>query len=194
MALSERNAGRTLGRSRLGLSRRSRIRDERLQCSLRALSSVGRAPARQAGGHWFEPSSAHAVQALFGGPFQCPAQFSQSSMRQQCGSKLRERIAGIWTDQGGAALALAISTAGLGVGMGASGCDRSGLLAKSEWGGRRRGRPGGLAARRGARRSLPIRCVQCADNSLTPGDGSAVRWTPRSSRVSRLPSLHPAGS
>ena len=25
----------------------------------RALSSVGRAPARQAGGHWFEPSSAH---------------------------------------------------------------------------------------------------------------------------------------
>ena len=27
----------------------------------RALSSVGRAPARQAGGHWFEPSSAHSV-------------------------------------------------------------------------------------------------------------------------------------
>ena len=25
----------------------------------RALSSVGRAPARHAGGHWFEPSSAH---------------------------------------------------------------------------------------------------------------------------------------
>src|SRR5437763_6639007 len=26
---------------------------------LRAVSSVGRAPARQAGGHWFEPSTAH---------------------------------------------------------------------------------------------------------------------------------------
>ena len=25
----------------------------------RAVSSVGRAPARQAGGHWFEPSTAH---------------------------------------------------------------------------------------------------------------------------------------
>src|SRR5262245_5008264 len=27
--------------------------------STRAVSSVGRAPARQAGGHWFEPSTAH---------------------------------------------------------------------------------------------------------------------------------------
>jgi hypothetical protein len=29
----------------------------------RAVSSVGRAPARQAGGHWFEPSTAHSVLA-----------------------------------------------------------------------------------------------------------------------------------
>ena len=36
---------------------------ERLGCWLRALSSVGRAPARQAGGHWFEPSSAHLTPA-----------------------------------------------------------------------------------------------------------------------------------
>ena len=33
----------------------------RLDCpsAMRAVSSVGRAPARQAGGHWFEPSTAH---------------------------------------------------------------------------------------------------------------------------------------
>src|SRR6187431_509692 len=30
----------------------------------RAVSSVGRAPARQAGGHWFEPSTAHCTEAL----------------------------------------------------------------------------------------------------------------------------------
>jgi hypothetical protein len=29
----------------------------------RAVSSVGRAPARQAGGHWFEPSTAHLTEA-----------------------------------------------------------------------------------------------------------------------------------
>src|SRR5262245_4126854 len=29
----------------------------------RAVSSVGRAPARQAGGHWFEPSTAHHLKA-----------------------------------------------------------------------------------------------------------------------------------
>jgi hypothetical protein len=29
----------------------------------RAVSSVGRAPARQAGGHWFEPSTAHLRKA-----------------------------------------------------------------------------------------------------------------------------------
>jgi hypothetical protein len=29
----------------------------------RAVSSVGRAPARQAGGHWFEPSTAHLLKA-----------------------------------------------------------------------------------------------------------------------------------
>ena len=31
---------------------------------IRAVSSVGRAPARQAGGHWFEPSTAHRTKAL----------------------------------------------------------------------------------------------------------------------------------
>ena len=36
-----------------------------------AVSSVGRAPARQAGGHWFEPSTAHIVKALLIGPFFC---------------------------------------------------------------------------------------------------------------------------
>src|SRR2546426_5229932 len=30
----------------------------------RAVSSVGRAPARQAGGHWFEPSTAHKTSLL----------------------------------------------------------------------------------------------------------------------------------
>src|SRR3954454_8930161 len=30
----------------------------------RAVSSVGRAPARQAGGHWFEPSTAHSENPL----------------------------------------------------------------------------------------------------------------------------------
>src|SRR5207344_2071980 len=31
----------------------------------RAVSSVGRAPARQAGGHWFEPSTAHPAATPF---------------------------------------------------------------------------------------------------------------------------------
>ena len=44
---------------------------ERLQCRLRALSSVGRAPARQAGGHWFEPSSAHSGKPWKRGLFVC---------------------------------------------------------------------------------------------------------------------------
>ena len=35
----------------------------------RAVSSVGRAPARQAGGHWFEPSTAHREKAPETGPF-----------------------------------------------------------------------------------------------------------------------------
>src|SRR5215208_1320428 len=35
----------------------------------RAVSSVGRAPARQAGGHWFEPSTAHLREALETAPF-----------------------------------------------------------------------------------------------------------------------------
>ena len=33
----------------------------KLESLPRAHSSVGRAPARQAGGHWFEPSCAHLV-------------------------------------------------------------------------------------------------------------------------------------
>jgi hypothetical protein len=33
--------------------------DLRKQDKIGAVSSVGRAPARQAGGHWFEPSTAH---------------------------------------------------------------------------------------------------------------------------------------
>ena len=36
----------------------------------RAVSSVGRAPARQAGGHWFEPSTAHCDRARDAGPTQ----------------------------------------------------------------------------------------------------------------------------
>ena len=35
-----------------------------------AVSSVGRAPARQAGGHWFEPSTAHFLRFA---RFACPA-------------------------------------------------------------------------------------------------------------------------
>ena len=38
-------------------------RNPLLRCARRALSSVGRAPARQAGGHWFESSSAHHQKA-----------------------------------------------------------------------------------------------------------------------------------
>ena len=34
-----------------------------------AVSSVGRAPARQAGGHWFEPSTAHLGKPRYGGVF-----------------------------------------------------------------------------------------------------------------------------
>ena len=34
-------------------------RASRIPCGKRAVSSVGRAPALQAGGHWFEPSTAH---------------------------------------------------------------------------------------------------------------------------------------
>ena len=33
--------------------------------SLRSLSSVGRAPALQAGGHWFEPSSDHHLRNIW---------------------------------------------------------------------------------------------------------------------------------
>src|SRR4026209_2776735 len=35
---------------------------KRLGCWPGAVSSVGRAPARQAGGHWFEPSTAHSLE------------------------------------------------------------------------------------------------------------------------------------
>jgi hypothetical protein len=35
-----------------------------LHCWPWAVSSVGRAPARQAGGHWFEPSTAHLMKPL----------------------------------------------------------------------------------------------------------------------------------
>ena len=39
----------------------------RLNCpAARAVSSVGRAPARQAGGHWFEPSTAHSARSKSG--------------------------------------------------------------------------------------------------------------------------------
>jgi hypothetical protein len=38
-----------------------------------AVSSVGRAPARQAGGHWFEPSTAHTRPAGDGGFFRVGA-------------------------------------------------------------------------------------------------------------------------
>src|SRR5581483_3479988 len=40
-------------------SRASAGFDDRPAAGTRAVSSVGRAPARQAGGHWFEPSTAH---------------------------------------------------------------------------------------------------------------------------------------
>ena len=40
--------------------------ENRLQIShFWAVSSVGRAPARQAGGHWFEPSTAHEFSSGF---------------------------------------------------------------------------------------------------------------------------------
>ena len=47
--------------------RRPLVPDRRLSAATipatRAVSSVGRAPARQAGGHWFEPSTAHFPRA-----------------------------------------------------------------------------------------------------------------------------------
>ena len=61
-------SGRTSERLN-GPPRRNRPRANPLSSSLRALSSVGRAPARQAGGHWFEPSSAHSRKPRSGGVF-----------------------------------------------------------------------------------------------------------------------------
>ena len=46
-----------------------------------AVSSVGRAPARQAGGHWFEPSTAHLTKAPLRRGFFVPG----SDVRAACG-------------------------------------------------------------------------------------------------------------
>ena len=60
----------------------------------RALSSVGRAPARQAGGHWFEPSSAHVTEAALRSGFcvlsvsRCPDRVRRS---RRSGSRARGR-------------------------------------------------------------------------------------------------------
>src|SRR6476469_7213733 len=48
----------TKDRFRLGAHRPARLQSD----LPRAVSSVGRAPARQAGGHWFEPSTAHSTE------------------------------------------------------------------------------------------------------------------------------------
>src|SRR5829696_5028468 len=53
-----------------------------------AVSSVGRAPARQAGGHWFEPSTAHLTKApLRRGFFVSPAAPVTGSLRP-CGNRM----------------------------------------------------------------------------------------------------------
>jgi hypothetical protein len=55
------------GSGRWNLSTLARPERSPIRCYIqdrRALSSVGRAPARQAGGHWFEPSSAHPRRML----------------------------------------------------------------------------------------------------------------------------------
>ena len=73
--------GRSLGRGPLRAPPRDRRAEKRLQCSLRALSSVGRAPARQAGGHWFEPSSAHSRNPLETAGFFLPRRRSFDGLR-----------------------------------------------------------------------------------------------------------------
>ncbi len=64
--------------------------DKRMKClqigMFRALSSVGRAPARQAGGHWFEPSSAHHTKAL-------QMQSFRRLRRQRLSSRARKMLA-----------------------------------------------------------------------------------------------------
>src|SRR6187397_104852 len=50
-----------------------------------AVSSVGRAPARQAGGHWFEPSTAHE-----GSPANAGFSYSRGrTRRQSCSQNAR---------------------------------------------------------------------------------------------------------
>ena len=67
----------------------------------RAVSSVGRAPARQAGGHWFEPSTAHCEKARKCGLFvslarpQIAAQCLNGASRRAAGRALRRARARI---------------------------------------------------------------------------------------------------
>src|ERR1700752_1174920 len=63
---------------------RSAKRDRARLDSFRAVSSVGRAPALQAGGHWFEPGTAHfRFAALSRLPFSAP--LSHGARRTQNG-------------------------------------------------------------------------------------------------------------
>src|SRR5262249_31718820 len=50
----------------------------------RAVSSVGRAPARQAGGHWFEPSTAHLITKPFQTRSGHPERPSLRRCKQKC--------------------------------------------------------------------------------------------------------------
>src|SRR5436190_16913526 len=56
----------------------------------RAVSSVGRAPARQAGGHWFEPSTAHSRKPRKAGLFFSPIAGTRRSGRR--GGKALESL------------------------------------------------------------------------------------------------------
>src|SRR5262249_28130541 len=85
-----------------GARRRGRpdgIRAERLESVPRrttgAVSSVGRAPARQAGGHWFEPSTAHTRKARKRGPFVFTEKTPRESCPQNARSRRRNRLSAV---------------------------------------------------------------------------------------------------
>jgi hypothetical protein len=57
----------------------------------RAVSSVGRAPARQAGGHWFEPSTAHLGKPRISGVFAFRDGNASRAMLARCSHRALDR-------------------------------------------------------------------------------------------------------
>jgi hypothetical protein len=69
-------------------------------CPTRAVSSVGRAPARQAGGHWFEPSTAHLERRWKQRLFSCSGSLSAAPQRGY-GKTLGKHLRGIRSSRQG---------------------------------------------------------------------------------------------